>query len=95
MGRWSDKWEEDDKRQIASMVRFAGIMGLLIGFFIAIFFLFIVPPIMNEILISIGVSEDLPNLDCDRLKDWYERDQVRFSDEDWRVYDWAKGKFCQ
>ena len=27
MGKWSDKWESDDKKQIASMVRFAGIMG--------------------------------------------------------------------
>lgn len=95
MGKWSDKWEADDKKQIASMVRFAGILGMFMGFFIALFFLFLLPAILDGVLVGIGISEELPDLDCDRLQAWYEADQVKFSDEDWRVYDWTKGKFCK
>lgn len=95
MGKWSDKWESDDKKQVASLIRFAGIMGLMVGFFIAIFFLFILPPILDGILVELGISEELPDLDCDLLQKWYTKDQVRFSNEDWRVYDWAKTKLCQ
>jgi len=92
---YGDKWADDDKKQIARLVRTAGTLGMIIGFGIAVFFLFVAPAIINGILIAIGVNDELPELDCDRLQKWYDEDHVKFSDQDWRVYDWTKGKFCK
>lgn len=95
MGKWSDEWDSKTQDYVAKLVKFAGIMGLLVGFGIAVFFLYILPPIFDGVLVSMGLQEDIPNIDCTRLTEKYTADHVQYSYEDMGFYEWAKENICK
>jgi len=95
MGKWSDEWDNHTKDYVAKLVKFAGIVGLLVGFGIAVFFLYILPPILDDLLVSFGLQEDIPDIDCKRLTEKYTADHVQYSYEDTRFYEWAKENICK